>query len=108
MATEPVNAVEGANTDSRATLAVTVMVDRGDGMVVVNRRPLGLAPQTVELAVTPRGYLKEPVAITVRFVAADVSEASFTIEEVLEVTDRPPSKLMFTRDGVRRVFDASP
>ena len=98
----------GAEPEAPATRVVQVVLDHGAGMVVVNRRPLGLAPQGVELPVTALGYLADPVAITVRFVAGDASEASFTIEEVLEVTDRPPSTLIFSRDGVRRVFEASP
>jgi hypothetical protein len=59
----------------------------------------------VALAVTAQGFLESPVAVGVRFVAHDESEASFSGEEVLEVTDRPPARLVFTREGARRELD---
>ncbi len=98
----------GSDTPSGARhspATIEVIVEEGTGMVVVNRQPVGLAPQRVRLAVTPQGFLEAPVAVAVRFVAHDESEASFSVEEVLEVTDRPPTRLVFTREGVRREFD---
>ncbi len=87
---------------------VTVRVDTGDAIVVVNHQPVGLAPQLVELPVTDLGYLRYPIAVGVRFVARDLEEASFSVEEVLEVTDRAPASLLFSRDQpVRRIFGQS-
>ena len=90
------------------TATVEVVVEGASGMVVVNRQPVGLAPQRVQVPVTPHGFLRTPVSIGVRFVAKDVSEASYTREEVLRVTDRPPTQIVFERDEVRRVFAAAP
>lgn len=73
-------------------------------MVVVNRQPLGLTPQRLEVPVTEQGFLAEPVSIAVRFVARDVTEASMTTDEMLHTTDRAPSQLHFTRERVRRIF----
>ncbi len=83
---------------------VRIVTTQGEGTVVVNRMPMGLAPQTVLLPVTPQGFLAEPVVIAVRFIARDVTEASMTVDLVLETTDRPPPRLEFSRDGARRVF----
>lgn len=89
-----------------AVIEVTVADGDGAGMVVVNRQAVGLAPQRVELPVTAHGFLRQPVSVAVRFVATDVTESSFSVEEVLEITDRPPTRLVFSRDDqrARRVF----
>lgn len=102
----PVSAALSPTTgESPGIRHVMVSVADGDGMVVVNRQPVGLAPQAVEVPVTERGYLRLPMSVGVRFVARDVEEASFSVEEVLEVTDRAPAQLVFSRDKpARRVF----
>lgn len=95
-----------AQTRIESMAVVDVVVAAGEGMVVVNRQPVGLAPQRLELPVTPQGFLRTPVSVGVRFVARHVGESSFSLEEVLEVTDRPPVQLIFSRDEkqARRVF----
>lgn len=73
-------------------------------MVVVNRVPVGLAPQQLKLPVTPQGFLADTVTITVRFVARDVTEASTTQSTTLYNTDRAPARLEFDLDKVKRIF----
>ncbi len=92
------------NTALAKTAAVEIVVEGANGMVVLNRQPVGLAPRVVEVPVTEQGFLATPVSVGVRFVAKDVSEASYSVEEVLRVTDRPPAQIVFGRDGVHRVF----
>lgn len=36
--------------------AIQIVVTAGSGIVVIDRRPVGLAPQTVMVPVTPQGY----------------------------------------------------
>ena len=85
-------------------LAVEIVTVGGTGTVVVNRRPVGLAPQTIHLPVTAQGFLAEQVIVAVRFVARDVTESSMTVDIVLEPTDRAPPRIEFSRDGARRIF----
>lgn len=92
-------------TDSARMAEVQIMVTGGAGTVVVNRKPMGLAPQRVSLPVTNQGFLAEPVVVAVRFVAQDVTQSSMTVEEVLELTDKAPVWIEFSRDGARRGFD---
>jgi hypothetical protein len=84
-----------------------IVLKGGTGMVVVNRKPMGLAPLLLSLPVTKQGFLAEMVVVAVRFVAADVTEASITVEEVLEVTDKAPAWIEFSRDGAHRGFDGT-
>lgn len=88
--------------------AVEIVTVGGTGTVVVNRRPVGLAPQTIRLPITEQGFLAEQVVVAVRFVARDVTEASMTVDMVLEPTDRAPSRIEFSRDGARRIFRPTP
>ena len=92
----------GVKTEHHAI--VTVITEPRDAMVVVNRIPVGLAPQRLELPVTERGFLADSVTITVRFVARDVTEASTTQTTTLYNTDRAPARLEFDLDKVKRVF----
>lgn len=92
----------GVQTDHHAVVEIVSLP--GDAMVVVNRQPIGVTPQRLELPTTPQGFLAEPVAITVRFVARDVTEASITQSTILHNTDRAPQRLEFDREKVRRVF----
>ena len=98
----PAVKIGGVTTETR--VAVLIVAKDGIGTVVVNRRPVGLAPQTVILPATEQGFLAEQVVVAVRFVARDVTESSITVDTVLEVTDRAPPRIEFTRDGARRVF----
>lgn len=98
----PAVRIGGAATERR--VAVQIVAKDGIGTVVVNRKPVGLAPQTVLLPVTEQGFLAEQVVVAVRFVARDVTESSITVDTVLELTDRAPPRIEFTRDGPRRVF----
>lgn len=97
-------ATETARVMPAARQRLEVVAPGATGMVVVNRRPIGLAPQTITVPVTPQGFLAEPVVVAVRFVARDVTEASMTVDTVLEVTDRAPARIEFDRDHSRRVF----
>jgi len=101
----PAVKIGGATTETQ--VAVLIVAKDGIGTVVVNRRPVGLAPQTVLLPTTEQGFLAEQVVVAVRFVARDVTESSITVDTVLEVTDRAPPRIEFTRDGARRVFRAT-
>lgn len=85
-------------------MAVEIVSDPHDGMVVVNRQAVGLAPRTVSVSTTDQGFLAEPVTIAVRFVAKDVTEASMTSSLTLYATDRVPRRLEFSREGVKRVL----
>lgn len=86
------------------TVLVQVVSDPRDGMVVLNRQPVGLAPQSIELPVTDQGFMADPVTIAVRFVARDVTEASMTSSITLHPTDRAPLRLEFEREKVKRVL----
>lgn len=86
------------------TVMVEITSDPRDGMVVVNRQPVGLAPRSVGVSVTEQGFMAEPVTIAVRFVARDVTEASMTSSITLYPTDRVPRRLEFERENVKRVL----
>jgi hypothetical protein len=92
----------GVKTEHHAI--VTVVTEPRDAMVVVNRVPVGLAPQRLELPVTKQGFLADSVTITVRFVARDVTEASTTKTTTLYNTDRAPDRLEFSQEKVKRTF----
>jgi hypothetical protein len=100
----PAVAVVGGDPDA-PTIAVEVVSDPREAMVVLNRKPIGLTPQRVALPVTEQGYLADSVTIAVRFVARDVTEASVTSSLTLHATDKAPSRLEFEREDVRRVFE---
>lgn len=85
-------------------VVVEVVSEPRDAMVVLNRKPIGLTPQRIELPVTELGFVTEPVTIAVRFVARDVEEASLTQTLTLGTTDKAPLQLQFTREDVKRVF----
>lgn len=85
-------------------MMVEVVSDPGDGMVVLNRQPVGLAPQMIEVPVTDQGFMADPITIAVRFVARDVTEASMTSSITLHPTDRAPLRLEFEREDVKRVL----
>ncbi len=102
---EPATAVIGGP-QTGMTAQVRVVSDPRDAMVVINRRPVGLTPRTIELPVTNQGYLAEQVTVAVRFVARDVEEASLTSSVTLYPTDRAPAQLDFAREQpVKRSFD---
>lgn len=86
------------------TALVEIVSRPRDGMVVVNRQPVGLAPRTLEVPVTSQGFMADPITIAVRFVARDVTEASMTSSVTLHPTDRAPVRLEFERENVKRVF----
>ena len=91
--------------ESARMAEVQITVPGGAGTVVVNRKPMGLAPLRLSLPVTNQGFLAEPVVVAVRFVAQDVTQSSMSVEEVLELTDKVPVWIEFSRDGARRGFD---
>ena len=89
----------------RARTTITVTSEPAHGMVVVNRQPIGLAPQAVEIESTPAGFFREPISIGVRFVSKDVGDASITEVTDFSVLDRVPARLEFKRyTEARRVF----
>lgn len=99
----PATARLGSSSGSK-TMLVEVVSDPGDGMVVLNRQPVGLAPQMIELPVTDQGFMADPITIAVRFVARNVEEASMTSSITLHPTDRAPLRLEFERENVKRVL----
>jgi hypothetical protein len=94
--------------EAASDFEVEIVTTGGSGTVVVNRRPVGLAPQTIRLPITEQGFLAEEVIVAVRFVATDVTESSMTVDIVLEPTDRAPPRIEFSRDGARRIFKTAP
>ncbi len=101
---EPTDAAKPAVKATAMTIEIVVPAKDGPGVVVVDSRPIGRAPQTVTVPVTPQGFLAAPMKIGVRFVGDELAEVSVSIDTVLETTDRPPQRLEFTREGSRRVF----
>ena len=99
----PANAKIGSASGTEM-MTVEIVSDPRDGMVVLNRQPLGLTPRTVEVPVTAQGYMADPVTIAVRFVARDVTEASMTSSITLYPTDRVPLRLEFERENVKRIL----
>ena len=83
--------------------ALTVESEPPGMTVVVNGKPCGKTPCTVVVQANGRGFLREQVSIKVRFVAADESEESQTVEEVLTTLDKVPSGVRFTQAGALRV-----
>ena len=71
--------------------------------VVVNNIPIGKTPQRVVLPGTPRGFFRDQVSLKVRFVAADATQSSSTIEELMTPLDRIPAVVKFTPAGANRV-----
>ena len=99
----PANATIGSPSGTQV-MTVEIISNPSDGMVVVNRQPVGLTPRAVEVPVTTQGYMADPVTIAVRFVARDVEEASMTSSITLYPTDRVPLRLEFKREEVKRVL----
>jgi hypothetical protein len=100
---EPTSTVQIEEESAVLPVRGEMMVETGPhgGVVVVDGRPVGPAPQAVVLPVTERGYLSRPVSVKVRFVANDGFQPS-TTEIWLTPTDRAPSRLLVTPNGSRR------
>lgn len=83
--------------------AVLVESEPDGGTVVVNGIPVGKAPQRIVLPGTARGFFRDQVSLKVRFIAADASKPSQTVEELLTPLDRIPATVKFTPTGASRV-----
>jgi hypothetical protein len=83
--------------------ALTVESEPTGMTVVMNGKPSGKTPCTVIVQANGRGFLREQVSIKVRFVAADETEESRTIEEVLSTLDKVPAGIRFTQSGAFRI-----
>jgi hypothetical protein len=71
--------------------------------VVMNGRPCGKTPCALIVQANGRGFLREAVSIKVRFIAADESQESQTVEEVLTPLDKVPAGIRFTVTGATRL-----
>lgn len=83
--------------------AVLVTSDPDGGTVVVNGIPVGKAPQRIVLPGTAHGFFRDQVSLKVRFIAADATRPSETVEELLTPLDRIPATVRFTPTGASRV-----
>ena len=83
--------------------ALQIESEPSGATVVMNGKPCGKTPCRVVLAGNARGFLREQVSLKVRFIAADASQSSQTVEEVLTPLDRVPTALRFTPAGATRV-----
>lgn len=91
--------LEATSAKSPAAQTVTILVtsEPAYGMVVVNRVPVGVAPQRIKLPATAAGFFREPVTIAVRFVSREVDEASISEAQDFNTLDRVPVRLEFQR-----------
>jgi hypothetical protein len=71
--------------------------------VVMNGKPCGKTPCVLIVQANRRGFLREAVSIKVRFIAANESEESLTVEEVLTTLDKVPAGIRFTAAGATRM-----
>lgn len=83
--------------------ALMVESEPSGATVVVNGKPCGKTPCRVVVQANGRGFLREQVSIKVRFIAADESQSSQTVEDVLTTFDKVPTGIRFTTAGATRV-----
>jgi hypothetical protein len=83
--------------------ALMVESEPSGATVVVNGKPCGKTPCRVVLQANGRGFLREQVSIKVRFIAANETQSSQTVEEVLTTFDKVPTAIRFTTAGATRI-----
>ncbi len=101
---EPQLGADDLPVPSAGEYAIRVESEPSGAMVVVDGRPVGPAPCIIRFPGTNRGFFRNDVSIRVRFIAADATEVSSTIEEVFTALDRIPPRVVFSTAGAKRIW----
>lgn len=70
--------------------------------MVVNNIPIGKAPLRLKVKATPLGFFRDYVTVKARFLAADPTQTSQTVEEDCTPLQKIPAAILFTPQGSQR------
>src|SRR5579884_1437639 len=83
-------------------LVVAIDSQPSGATVVVNNIPIGKAPLRLKVKATPQGFFRDYLTVKARFLAANASETSQTVEEDCTPLQKIPSGILFTPRGTQR------
>lgn len=83
-------------------VSLEITSDPVGARIIVNNQPMGRAPLRLALKATPQGFSTEYVTIKARFVAADATHATQTVDTEITPREKIPAMIFFTPEGAQR------